>query len=209
MPELCPVEPHDKSEIPDLLHLAKIYESGLGKLWNSKTEATRILAITYPRIRREHLTWSTQLLDLPEEVLDLFKAVGIGVWANRSIIDAQRAHGLPVLLEKAAAVKAANKNFSRAQLVSMLTSEGSPPVRKFSRAEPIQSEENVSEVLSRGEPRAMVVVSWGRGGARPRQACYRRGMRVFRSSTHDKKTASSENAAHMTYADRFLRLRKH
>src|ERR1700761_6081281 len=98
MSEICPVKPRDESEIPDLLHLAKIYEDGLGTLWKSKTEATRILAITYPRIRREHLTRATQLLDLPAEVSDLFKAVGIGIWANRSIVDAQKAQGVPNIL---------------------------------------------------------------------------------------------------------------
>jgi hypothetical protein len=121
MPEICPVEPHDESEIPDLLHLAKIYEGGLGKLWRSKTEATRILAITYPRIRREHLTWASPIMEFPAEVLDLFKSVGISIWVVRALCDARKAWGLPVLLEKAATVKALNKDLSRAQLVGMLT----------------------------------------------------------------------------------------
>jgi hypothetical protein len=126
MPEIRPVQTPDESEIPDLLHLAKIYEGGLGKLWKDKSEAARILAITYPRIRREHLKWATSLLDFPSDVLDLFGAVGIGIWASRSLSDARRAQGLPVLQEKAAVIKAAHKNFSRAQLVDILTSEVGP-----------------------------------------------------------------------------------
>jgi len=41
----------------------------------------------------------------------------------RSLSKARRAQGMPALLEKAIAIKAAKKNFSRAQIISILTSE--------------------------------------------------------------------------------------
>lgn len=110
----------EDNEIPDQLHLAKMYQSGLGSLWKNKAEARRALAITYPRLTREHLTWASRVLEFPADVLDLFKSVGISVWVVRALCDVRRAYGLPVLLERAAAIRALNEDFSRAQIVGLL-----------------------------------------------------------------------------------------
>jgi hypothetical protein len=115
---------HEDSIIPDPLHLADIYARGLAKIWNNKSEAARILGITYPGIRRHHLIAAESLAQLPREVLDLFKDVGLGTWAWRRLSNAKKLHGLPTLLERAHRIKTIEKEFTRAELVRMLSSAG-------------------------------------------------------------------------------------
>jgi hypothetical protein len=116
-------QPDSDPEIPDLLHLAKVYQDGFGTLWNDKSEATRILAITYRDLRRSHLTAATSLLNYPAEILVLFEAVGFGTSAVRSLNSARKRHGIAAIKEKAVRIKASGKDYSRAKLVSLLTLE--------------------------------------------------------------------------------------
>jgi hypothetical protein len=109
----------EDSDMPDLLTLAKLYANGVGKIWHNKSEAYRILSITYPRITRAHISTGTSLSSLPHEILDLFESVGINMWNARALIKANKAQGSAALVETAKKIKSTNKNYSGATLVSI------------------------------------------------------------------------------------------
>jgi hypothetical protein len=137
---------NNESKIPNLLHLSKIYAHGLGKLWKSKTEAARVLAITYPKIRRQHLTAAESLAQLPSEILDLFEGVGLGLWTWRRLIIARKTHGITALLERAHWIKTINEKLSHAEIVAQLISPRCINSEVTSRFDPRE----IAEAYERG-----------------------------------------------------------
>lgn len=110
-----------KSLAKDLLLLASVYQSGLGKTWQNQTEAAGALARL--KVTRAHINRAVRLNAMPRAVLSLFSLTKVRDATARELIRIENNLGRDELQRRAENIDAKGRRWQ--ELVAML--EGVPP----------------------------------------------------------------------------------
>jgi len=129
-----------KSLAKDLLLLASVYQSGLGRTWQNQTQAAKALAGL--KVTRAHINRAARLIAMPEAVLSLFSSTKVRDATARELIRLENKFGRDEVQRRAERIDANGRSWQ--EMVAML--EGvPPPVRRRAEWKDVSPIERASQ----------------------------------------------------------------